>query len=503
MTRDRSALRSSAGDGAGRNEASAAKAAAIIELERRVLVAEDGQAVPYELGTLLVPENRDDPQGRMVGVGFARIPALDGAGALPSFHLVGGPGASHLGALAPSSDAERAKQRELLSYRAVGDVVVIDQRGYSTRGERLEFVAQAPGRPLDRPACLASRAAAFVDAARQAVAMHADKDLRGYNVLECADDVRDLARLLGRRQILLVGQSFGSQWGLAVMKRHPGLVARAMLSGLEPLDHVYDMPSQVVAALQRMAWEADHDPRLAPYLPPGGLMAAVREAQARFELGPVQVELAEEEGREPRTVVLGLGDFQRSLLRPAEKWPAHVLAVHHGRYEAWAREVIEERTTGLPSAPLIGPLIDTSLGVTPAREHALRTDPAGAVLGGWDFESYCASAPVWPSPDVGDAFRTPVLDRTPVVFIGGDWDIATPIENMLALLPYFPNGRAVVVRRGPHAARALLVERDSPVIEAVLEFLRTGDREGLPAEVCLPPPVFETPFFPAPPGDRS
>ena len=108
-------------------------------------------------------------------------------------------------------------------------------------------------------------------------------DLRGYDVKECADDVNDLRRALDYDQIILVGQSFGSQWSFAVMRRHPEIVARALLTGVEPLDFGYDMPSHVLAAVQRMWWEAEKDPQLKPYLPTGGLMAAAREVLQRLE----------------------------------------------------------------------------------------------------------------------------------------------------------------------------------------------------------------------------
>jgi hypothetical protein len=284
------------------------------------------------------------------------------------------------------------------------------------------------------------------------------------------------------------------------MRRHPGIVARAMLSGLEPLDHAYDAPSQVFAALQRLSWDADRDPALAPYLPAGGLMAAIGAIRARFADAPVTVAVWDEVSDREVQVTLGAGDFQQALLRPAEIWPATILSIYHERYEVWARETIRARRRGDGTDPLIKPLIDTSLGVTPEREFMLRTDPAAEVLGSWDFDAYIASARVWPSPDVGDAFRTPVLDHTPVVFICGDWDIATPIENMLGVLPYFPNARAVMVHRGPHAARAMLVERKSPVIDAVLAFLKSGETEDLPVSVSLPVPAFSLPPFPPPQG---
>ncbi len=471
----------------------ASASAGSITREIRHLTDEAGHSLAYEIGTLVVPEVRGRPDSRRITVGFARIPAAASAGPLPTFHLPGGPGSSYLGALDPKTDADRIRLRELLAYRAVGEVILLDQRGWSARGEMLRFAPRLKAPRLDQPACLASASQAFVEAARAAVAANPDRDLAGYSVLECADDVDDLRQALGYEKIILVGQSFGSQWSLAVMRRHAGTVARALLSGLEPLDHAYDMPSHVFAALQRIAWDADRDPALAPYLPRGGVTAALQAVRARLAPGAITVPVRDPRDGTRGAVTLGAEDFQRALLRPAEAWPGAVLAIFHRHYQAWATEVLDERTAATAELPLIAPLIDTSLGVTAAREHLLRTDPAGESLGWWDFDAYAASAAVWPSPDVGDGFRTPVVDPTPVVFLSGDWDTATPIENMQGLLPYFPNGRAVLVHRGTHAVRAVLAERKSPVIDRILDFLRTGETDHLPVAITLPAPAFDLP----------
>src|SRR5262249_27253686 len=191
------------------------------------------------------------------------------------------------------------------------------------------------------PGSVARYTASTVEMARAAVAEFAKKgiDLRGYSVKECADDVDDLRKALGYDRITLVGTSFGSQWSFAIMRRNPDVVARALLSGIEPLDYGYDMPSHVVAGLQRMWWEVERDKRLQPYVPPGGMMAAAREVLARLARAPVQVKVTDGTGN-PMTVCLGREDFQRDIVRGG----AHCLVSDdHEPYEGWAR-------CGLPDA---------------------------------------------------------------------------------------------------------------------------------------------------------
>jgi pimeloyl-ACP methyl ester carboxylesterase len=456
-----------------------------VVIEPATLQTSDGRTITYELGTLYVPENRSNPNSRIIGVGFARINATRPTGAPPTFHLPGGPGNTILDRLQRPQEAQ-----QLLQYLEVGDVVLVEQRGYTTRGERLLFDYAGTPQPLSEPASPDAWNQFAIDMARAAVPAYAVRgvDLSGYTVLECADDVDDLRRALGYRKISLVGQSFGSQWGFAIMRRHPDIVERALLSGVEPLDHGYDMPSHVFAALQRLAWDVDRDPQLEPYLPTGGLIGAVREIVNRLRTAPVSVQVRDPQGGGVDTVVLGVTDFQQLLSIAPE--PQSILAIYHGRYDAWAARVRDMRLNGgVPRgdiAKLIAWLIDSSLGVTPFREHLLRTDPAIDFLGNWITDAKIAAADIWPTEDVGDEFRTPVVNRTPVLFVHGDWDTSTPIENTLSMLPYFPNAHALIVHRGDHGARAEIERRMPDVMEKIFEFLRTGRRNQLPVNVELP-----------------
>lgn len=482
--------------------AGAMKAGAVIS-EWRTFTTLEGEKAPYELGTLFVPENRADPHSRIIGVGFARFRSTGPAGGPPTFHLPGGPGSSYVAWLNDGSPLSRRRvSKWLLPFRAAGDVVLIDQRGFSTRGEQLTYLERPTAGRLDRPATIGADAQAQAAAIRQGLAAYPGKDLSGYTIAACADDVDDLRQALGYSRVTLVGQSFGSQWSLAVMRRHPQIVARAILSGVEPLNNHYDMPSHIMASLQRLAWDADADPRLAPWRPDGGLMAALRAVRDRLARAPVKVAVRDATTGARQTVVVGLGDFQQALLSPPGAWPAMVLSPYHGQYEGLARLALEQRAASRTPSALIGPLIDTSLGVTPERLYLLRSDPGLEFLGGWNFEGYLAAKPYMPTADMGDAFRTPIRSEIPVLFVHGDWDISTPIENALGLMPYFPNSHLLRVHRGGHTARAELFDQDVPVAVQIVDFARAGGFAALPDEVALPAPTFLLPSVAASPTRR-
>ena len=89
---------------------------------------------------------------------------------------------------------------------------------------------------------------------------------------------------------------------------------------------------------------------------------------------------------------------------------------------------------------------------------------------------------------MGDDFRTSVPCDVPVVFVNGDWDVKTPVENRQEIAPYFPRGIQVVVHRCGHGTMNTSSRRQHPKFIAPLtEFLETGDRDGLLEELTVRP----------------
>jgi hypothetical protein len=85
-----------------------------------------------------------------------------------------------------------------------------------------------------------------------------------------------------------------------------------------------------------------------------------------------------------------------------------------------------------------------------------------------------------------------------VVFAHGDWDTSTPVENVLHVAPYFPNGRILIAAHGEHGVLEPIAEHSSEEFAALLEFVQTGSTAKLPARVTLPAPKFAVPDFPPP-----
>ncbi|HEX6884837.1 MAG TPA: alpha/beta fold hydrolase [Planctomycetota bacterium] len=452
----------------------------------------DGGVARAERCRLRVPIVRADPQSKPIEIDVWRFLAQAGApeGVPPIFLLHGGPGW-------PGVEEHQIDwEGQVAQFTRFAELVYVGQRGIGSSTD-LPCDASVVGPPPPADADDAALAE-LLRAASARCRAHWEAqgyDTRGLNVREAAADVADVARLLGHEKIQLYGGSFGSHWSMAVLRFHADLVARAVLNGMEGPDHTYDRPSGVLKALERMAAAAEAAPQLAGHVPEGGLIAALRAVIEGVEEEPFEVELPgagevriDAEGL--RGLALGVS-ARVSSRSGMPSWPADVLALHRGEFEAAARAIhaAQAETLTLPGAAFFG--LDCGSGITRPRLAEYQGDPATALLGDLArfYESTC---PAW-GTDLGDEFRQGFRSAVPTLIVQGLWDVNTPFENALECLPFFERVHFIPVDGGSHAALDEALRLAPGFREALLAFLETGSLEGLPAEVALPPIAWAVP----------
>jgi len=174
-----------------------------------------------QCGTIRVPENRAQPQGRSIELFIAILPANTLRPAPdPLFILAGGPGQA-ASTLAPFAQS-------LGAIRRTRDVVLIDQRGTGRSGalsckafspdDRAEFEMDPLPKARD---CLAELKARGVDAAQ-------------YTTSAWVEDLDAAREALGYPQVNLWGGSYGTRAALEYVRRHPDRVRSMVLDGVVP-----------------------------------------------------------------------------------------------------------------------------------------------------------------------------------------------------------------------------------------------------------------------------
>ena len=220
-----------------------------IKFEPTVVEVDDVGKVDAEMGRLEVLEDRTKPQGRRIELVFARLKSTAAKPGSPIVYLDGGPGGSGIGiARVPEFF------RTFDALRAIGDVILLSQRGTGFSSPRLACRGSGQPAPAD----------IFLSAARMAAVMSprllacANElrakgiDLNAYNTEASADDLDDLRRALGVQKITLLGFSYGAHLGLAAVRRHPDGIDRAIFLGTEGPDHSQKYPHTFDFQLARL-----------------------------------------------------------------------------------------------------------------------------------------------------------------------------------------------------------------------------------------------------------
>jgi pimeloyl-ACP methyl ester carboxylesterase len=442
------------------------------------IIDQSGDSIFYEIGTIFVPENRKKSDSRMIGVGFLRLHSkVKNPAAPPVFSLPGGPGYSFIEGFKKENGKKGGFFSDIIEFAGFSDVVLVDQRGFSEHGD----VLKAPYNRQKNPLPMAEKIEQDKKFAEETTAEFAkgDIDLSGYTGIECANDVNELRHALGYESISLYAWSFGSQWSFILMRLFPETITRSVLSGVEPINNEFDMPSDVMAAIHRIWKYIDEDERFTPYLPKGGMAELARSVLQKVEQNPIVVN---------EYMTIGPTDIPWTN-------PSVLLWIYNedkALYSDWFKNRYTIRSN---QKTLIGPLINSSLSVTKERENQLWADTASRYLGQSKFASLLATTDIWPTPDVGDKLRKPVTSNIPIIFLQGDWDLNTPVENTYEIAPYFPNSHILIAERGGHGVFEAIKNEHEAVWFEVKEFLKTGDMEGIERKVKVKPAFsFNAPY---------
>lgn len=459
--------------------------------ETRTLVLDDGQVVRLETGKVDVPESRERPTSRTISISYYRLSSTASRPSAPIFLLAGGPGDSWVDRF-----ETRDGREEALFYRQIGDVVLFDQRGAGHSRPRL-VCPETIGLPLDEVVTEQSYAVAVRRAARKCRA-HWERegvDLKAYNTLENAADVDELRRVLGYRQISLVGGSYGSHLALALIRRYPESIARIVLYGVEGPDHTYDLPSAVLQAYERIAAAAERSEAFKGRIPEGGLIEGLRQVERRLDAQPAVVEVARH--GEPVRVTVGRFDVQRSIPSGALNldnlgWAARAVQIIEGDYSRVANDAIDTREQRLDAMYF---MMDCASGISRERLARLQDDAAEHaaqdVLGDLNSD-YLAACNEWEARDLGAEFRDDVVSAMPALIFSGTWDIATPLRNGAEVARALSRSRLVTVEGGTHLTLKDLLKLWNPMRSLMSDFLR-GREITPPALITLPSAAFKAP----------
>jgi len=425
------------------------------------------EKVDAEFGTLLVPENRSNPESNLIELAFVRFKSTSKNPGPPIVYLAGGPGGSGI------YTAKGSRFPLFMALREIGDVIAFDQRGTGFSKPNLGCYERL-ALPLDVPPTREAAIKELRENSEGCMSYWRDiqrVDLTGYNTNENADDLEDLRKALGVNQISLWSISYGTHLAFATMRRHPTSIHRAILAGTEGPDHTYKLPSNIQKHLEDLAAVIKADPEVGKEIPDFlGLMKSVFD---RLDAQPETVEITDPRTKLKVKVIINKFVLQYIVANNigttvTARFPALFYRASKGDFTNPAQIWLNESRSEIGSA--MSYMMDCASGQTAARREQIAREAKGTLLEdifNFPFPDVCT---VWNAPDLGDSFRAPVRSDIPVLFISGTLDARTPISNAEEYRKGFSNSTHIIIENAVHSDPLFL---SSPKIkEGMMEFLR-------------------------------
>lgn len=389
-------------------------------------------------GFLLVPENRNKAESRLLRLMVVRQRAAKEQSFAPIFNLVGGPGTSNVWG---SGDFDAR-------FHERNDVVRVGYRGID--GD-VELKCPEFTKSLQTPNPLSAEA---IGATRRALRSCNERlraegiDVDGYNLAEVVEDIEATRKALGYERISFLAVSWGTQIAYAYAMRYPHQVQRMLLIGAGGRARGFDLwdPRQVDRLLRRYAerWLADATAKSRSADILGTIREVLYKAPAEWRTVPIdrdKIRLAMWEMLGDTTSVAQLFDAFAS----AASGDYRALALLSWAYDEELRKELKRR-----HGPYHGEFFSKvmSSGLDPDRDWVQDMDPQGAIIGSpaakllWG----AASSGGWPMQVIPQSFRQDGDCDVETLILMGNLDFSAPADYVeRELMPHLKRGRLVVL----------------------------------------------------------
>lgn len=436
-----------------------------------------------QCGTLMVPENRAEPDGRSIPLHVAVVPAsVSNPEPDPVFMLAGGPGQA-------ATEAYPLLLGQFDRLNQTRDIVLIDQRGTGDSNplhcDNLD--------DLD-PDVQLSREERIDVLQACGAALAADNDLAQYGTDTAVADFDAVREALGYEQINIYGASYGTRTGMTYARRYPDRVRTLVLDAVAGPELVLFQadPRDGQQALDALFARCAADAACAEQFPAldadwQRLLAGLAE--------PQEIEMANPLSGEPFTLTLGRDDlaaYVYNILYSTDLAAMLPLLIHNAAETG-------DYTPLVTQAFLIGDSAGMELGLlytVGCAEDAAVVDLALAATldEASDFgsraEEFVAICEGWPDTAVEavpDDLRAPLTVDVPTLVLSGAADPVTPPGYAETVADALPDSLHIVVSDYGHTVIAV-----GCMPRLMTDFIRDGALDALDTSCVsdIEPPPF-------------
>jgi pimeloyl-ACP methyl ester carboxylesterase len=426
--------------------------------------------MPAECGWLEVPENPAEPNGRLIKLRVARVPAQErSAEPDPLMFFAGGPGQA-------ASEAWLIVASAFRKLNKTRDIVLLDQRGTGQSNPLkcpqmdLEEALTVDWDELDRTTrqCLDSL----------------DGDPRFYTTSIAMRDYDQVREALGYETVNLFGVSYGTRAAQVYLRMFPDRVRTMVLDSVAPqtLALGTEHAEKLDQALLRVLAACENDPVCNQAYP--GLVLSLGQLVEQLDVEPVEVTVDHPLTGQPFTFAFDRESFASSirfLTYSAETQAMLPLLIHEaattGSYGRIASQMLIT-ASGLTESIAQG----MELSVVCAEDFPLFPEPGedqDLLMGDSMIRASAIQCDIWPRGDVPDNFHEPVISDVPTLLLSGELDPVTPPEYAEQVKQGLSNSLHLVARGQGHS-----VSGRGCIGRVISDFIMAASLDGLDSE-CL------------------
>ncbi len=405
-----------------------------------------------DCATLFVPENRNDPQSRLISVPIKRIQSTGSSPAEPIFRFAGGPGVSNMRfSLVPWFIENH--DVVMIGYRGMDGSVALDCPEVSS------MFRQSRGDMLSETA-LEEMSTVFKNCAERL--SNEGIDIDGYTATEIIEDMETARHALGYEQVNLFSWSWGTTLARVFATMYPESIYRSVMISV-------DTPGAII-----------HEPQLVDEMIEYYADLCALDSECSTRTDDLAETMREVSNNMPK----------RWLFLPVNPGLVKVITYNFFESPAGAAEIIdvwlsaaEGDPSGMAALTLAGPFIyanasnwghnaaiRASMGqFDPTRDYITELNPIDAIIGSPVTTVSYAEYSVWPVKPIPEKYRRVQPSDVETLLVSGNIDFDTPAEFATEeLLPSLSNGQQVTLSEYGHVSDILTYQPEA------LEYLVTN-----------------------------
>jgi pimeloyl-ACP methyl ester carboxylesterase len=426
------------------------------------------KSVKYDAdcGTLVVPENRSDPNSRLIALPVVRVRATGSNPVEPIFWLVGGPNSN----VTPADDT--ARLNGLIDDR---DFVMVGYRGLDG-----SVVLQCPevqealkaSKILFSDSALDSVEASLTQCAGRFQAEGVDLD--GYNIMEIVDDMEAARVALGYERINLLSQSFGSRVAMIYAWRYPDSLYRVVMYAAIPPGRFVTEPEKVDEQLEYYAALCAQDrKRSGCSTRTDDLAETVRNVLHDMPKRWLFMPIDEDSVKAASRLLLQQTQASGAMSGPGivDVW----IAADKGDASGLAMATLLSKMA-IPGGFTWGAVYSHmfSVDLDPSRDYRAELNPPGSIIGAPVSYLAYGAASGWPVKLIPQEYRQVQPSDVEMLLVSGPLDFTAPPGYVTEeLMPHLSNGQQVILKDFGHTAAFWSLQPEARV-RLLTSFYNTG-----------------------------